>query len=60
MFVLGFIVAWFVLGLFFYLRDSKGGWSIWDTKWDSILMMLPAVPMVFFVEFLQDKFSKNN
>ena len=58
MFILGFVVAWFVLGLFFYLRDSKGGWSIWGTKWDTIVMILPAVPVVFLVEVLQEKVFK--
>lgn len=58
MFIFGFIVAWFVLGLFFYLRDSKGGWSICGTKWDTIVMILPAVPVVLLVEVLQEKVFK--
>ena len=42
MFIIGFVVAWFLLGIFFYTRDGSGGWSIWETSWDTILMMLPG------------------
>ena len=58
MFIIGFVVAWFVLGAFFYVRDSAGGWSIWNTAWDTILMMLPAIPIILLIEFLQEKFKK--
>ena len=55
MFIIVFVVAWFVLVLFFYFRDSKGGWSIWNTGWDTIVMMLPAVPVVLLVEIIEEK-----
>ena len=54
MFIIGFVVAWFMLGMFFYVRDGAGGWSIWDTAWDTILMMLPAIPIILLIEFLQE------
>lgn len=55
MFIIGFIVAWFALGLFFYFRDNKGGWSIWNTGWDTVAMMLPAIPVVLLVEIIEEK-----
>lgn len=55
MFIIGFIVAWFAFGLFFYLRDSKGGWSIWDTEWDTIVIMLPAFPVALLIEIIEEK-----
>ena len=58
MFIFGFLTAWTMLGLFFYLRDSKGGWSIWETKWDTIVMILPAIPVVFLMEIFQEKVFK--
>ncbi len=55
MLFIGFVIAWFLLGLFFYLRDSQGGWSIWGYKWDVYVMILPAIPMILLIETIQDK-----
>lgn len=55
MFAIGFICAWFALGLFFYLREGAGGWSIWGHKWDTVLMMLPAIPAILLGEIVQEK-----
>jgi len=52
MFIIGFVVAWILLGIFFYVRESKGGWSIWEKKWDTILMMLPAIPVILLIDFI--------
>ena len=60
MFLIGFAVAWFLLGIFFYTRDGSGGWSIWNTAWDTVLMMLPAIPIILFVEIIQEKIHKNS
>lgn len=60
MFLIGFAVAWFLLGIFFYTRDGSGSWSIWETSWDTILMMLPAVPIILLIEIIQEKIHKNS
>lgn len=58
MFVIGFVAAWLLLGIFFYVRDSKGSWSIWETKWDAVLMMLPAIPVILLIEIIEEKILK--
>lgn len=58
MFVIGFVVAWFLLGIFFYMRDGAGGWTIWGYKWDVYVMMLPAIPAILLIEIVQDKVLK--
>lgn len=58
MFVIGFVAAWLLLGIFFYVRDSAGGWSIWGNRWDTVLMMLPAIPFILLIEIIQKKFLK--
>lgn len=58
MFVVGFVIAWFLLGVFFYVREGSGGWSIWENKWDTILMMLPAVPVILLIEIIGEKVLK--
>jgi len=61
MFIIGFLVAWFLLGILFYARDGAGGWSIWmDSYWDIVLMMLPAIPAILLIKFIQEKISKNS
>jgi len=52
MFIIGFVIAWILLGIFFYVRESKGGWSIWAKKWDTILIMLPAIPVILLIDFI--------
>ena len=54
MFIIGFIVAWILFGIFFYIREGKGGWSIWDKKWDTILMVLPAFPIIIIIESIEE------
>lgn len=54
MFIIGFVVAWILLGIFFYIREGKGGWSIWDKKWDTILMVLPAFPIIVIIESIEE------
>lgn len=46
----GALVVWFLLGLFIYLRDDKGGISLWDKSWDVVLVLLPAIPAIFLAE----------
>lgn len=58
MFIIGFVAAWFLLGIFFYVRDDAGGWSIWDSTWDTITMMLPAFPFILLIEIVQEKVLK--
>ena len=55
MFIIGFVVAWFLFGFFFYIRDGAGGWSFWRYKWDSELLLLPAIPIIFLIEFFGEK-----
>lgn len=58
MFIIGFVAAWFLLGTFFYMREGAGGWSIWENKWDTIVMMLPAIPIILLIEIVQEKILK--
>ena len=58
MFIIGFIAAWILLGIFFYVRSDVGGWSIFSTSWDTILMVLPAFPIILLVEFVEVKILK--
>lgn len=58
MFVIGFVAAWVLLGIFFYAREGSGSWSIWGHSWDTILMMLPAIPLILITEIIQDKILK--
>ena len=58
MFVIGFVAAWLLLGVFFYVREGAGGWSIWEHKWDTILMMLPAIPVILLIEIVEEKVLK--
>ena len=58
MFVIGFVTAWLLLGIFFYVRSDAGGWSIWEHKWDTVLMMLPAIPVILLIEIVQEKILK--
>ena len=58
MFIIGFVAAWFLLGVFFYLREGSGGWSIWGNSWDTVLMMLPAIPVILLIEIIQEKILK--
>lgn len=50
----GALMAWFLLGLFVYLRDSKGGISIWGLSWDVVLVILPAIPALFLIETIAE------
>lgn len=58
MFVIGFVAAWLLLGIFFYAREGAGSWSIWENKWDTVLMMLPAVPVILLIEIIGEKILK--
>ena len=58
MFVIGFVVAWILLGIFFYVRSDVGGWSIFSTSWDTVLMVLPAFPIILLIEFIEAKILK--
>ena len=58
MFVIGFVAAWLLLGIFFYVRSDVGGWSIFSTSWDTILMVLPAFPIILLVEIVEEKILK--
>lgn len=58
MFVIGFVTAWLLLGIFFYVRDGASGWSIWEPTWDTIVMMLPAFPIILLIEFIEAKILK--
>lgn len=58
MFVIGFVAAWILLGIFFYVRSDVGGWSIWENKWDTVLMMLPAIPIILLIEIIGEKVLK--
>lgn len=58
MFVIGFVAAWILLGIFFYMRDSAGSWSIWAHNWDTIVMMLPAIPIILLIEIIEEKVLK--
>lgn len=60
MFSIGFVVAWFLLGVFFYTREGSGGWSIWKNSWDTILMIFPAIPIILVVEIIQKEIHKNS
>ena len=55
MFAIGFIIAWFLLGIFFYMREGSGSWSIWENHWDTIIMILPAIPVILLIEIIQEK-----
>lgn len=57
-FAIGFVCAWLLLGVFFYLREGSGGWSIWEHQWDTILMMLPAIPFILLIEIFEEKILK--
>ena len=58
MFVIGFVTAWILLGILFYVRRNVGSWSIFSTSWDTILMVLPASPIVLLIEFIEVKILK--
>lgn len=58
MFIIGFVIAWLLLGIFFYMREGVGSWSIWEHKWDTVLMMLPAIPVILLVEIVKAKILK--
>lgn len=58
MFVIGFVAAWLLLGIFFYVREGTGSWSIWENKWDTVLMMLPAIPVILLIEIIGEKILK--
>ena len=58
MFVIGFVAAWILLGIFFYVRSDVGGWSIFSTSWDTILMVLPAFPIILLIEIIGEKILK--
>lgn len=58
MFIIGFVTAWLLLGVFFYVREGAGGWSIWANNWDTIVMMLPAIPFILLIEIIQEKILK--
>ena len=58
MFVIGFVAAWILLGIFFYVRSDVGGWSIFSTSWDTVLMVLPAFPIILLIEFIEAKILK--
>ena len=58
MFVIGFVAAWLLLGIFFYVRSDVGGWSIFSTSWDTILVVLPAFPIILLVEIVEEKILK--
>ena len=58
MFVIGFVVAWLLLGIFFYVREGAGSWSIWTHNWDTLVMMLPAIPVLLLIEVIQEKILK--
>lgn len=58
MFAIGFVAAWLLLGIFFYMRDSAGGWSIWGYKWDVYVMILPAIPIILLIEIIEEKILK--
>lgn len=58
MFVIGFIAAWLLLGIFFYMRDGAGGLTIWGYKWDVYVMMLPAIPFILLIEIIEEKVLK--
>lgn len=54
-FIIGFIVAWLLLSIFFYVREGAGGWSIWAHNWDTIIMMFPAIPVILLIEIIEEK-----
>lgn len=56
MFIIGFLAAWLLFGIFFYIRGDQGSWSIWENRWDTITIMLPAIPIILLIEFIQEKF----
>lgn len=58
MFIIGFVTAWLLLSIFFYAREGTGSWSIWAHSWDTIIMMLPAIPIILLVEIIQEKIFK--
>ena len=58
MLAIGFIIAWFLFGIFFYVREGAGGWSIWENTWDTIVIMLPAIPAILLIEIIQEKILK--
>jgi len=53
MFIIGFVAAWLLLGAFFYFRGDHGAWSIWEWRWDSIVMILPSFPVLLLIEFIK-------
>ena len=57
-FICGMLFIWFLLGAFIYLRDNKGGISIFSLSWDVILVILPTVPVLLLVEYIQNKTNK--
>ena len=58
MFIIGFIVAWILFSIFFCVRDNAGGWNIWGYKWDSVLIMLPILPIIFLIKLIEEKMNK--
>lgn len=57
-FIIGFVCAWFLLAIFVFVRESKGGITLWDDNWDCWVLLAPAVPLVLFVEFIIAKKEK--
>lgn len=58
MLIIGFVIAWFLFGIFFYAREGAGGWSIWAHNWDTIVMMFPAIPIILLIEIVGEKILK--
>lgn len=53
-FIYGFLFGWFVLGCFAFLGLSRG-WEVRSTGfW--VLLTLPAIPLVWFVVTIRDRF----
>ena len=57
-FIIGFVCAWFLLAIFIYVREDKGGITLWDDSWDCWVLLAPAVPLVLFVGFIITKKEK--
>ena len=54
-FIIGFLCAWLLLGVFVYVREDKGGITLWNNAWDCWVLLGPAVPFILLVEIITER-----
>lgn len=58
MFGLGFVCAWFVFAALVYFIDGMNGGIILFDRWAVYALLLPFIPFVILIEWIQEKAGK--